>query len=682
MFDSSGNYDITRFEWIWVDVYEQEPGEGFQDEPDVHPLYDGPHLYPLATVLLLIEEGVVNASPTTLPFGWAPLHTRPAHILRQSFETITQLWDGDKNQAKSMILSLIGIWTTQKRETFTCYRTDSPEIDAPGSVKARTFSNLGSEKSDWSSNWVTSEIVDTRSVLPLALQCKFHEALLMHKATRLIESLPRIVPLAARVDGIYYMAPDVASTELEALASRHKYPVSERGVFQLKDCKLSSMPVNPQAWQYCTVSIPANKPWLRNTDPDFESAVREINAWTPDDNEHQRAVRISAINGALITGAAGTGKSKGVLEPLRDQLIARGEIVHVCAYTHASARLVGGVTIARLLYFNQRLHNAWILVDEFSLIPIGTLGMLARLQLVGAQFVFFGDHEGQFEPMQDRWDTPYSKVAESSLLRDMCGGVHIKLTQYMRGTDLELFRRYTSMYDRCDAELPHLVRAAQAAYPVSADPHEFDLVLCVSHANRMLCNARLNEIKAQMAAATRKTFKLEWEGDDIKGTTCQPQTMIIWEGIELIGCPRGSGASPVVQGVIYTVKEMRETNVLLEMRPEYTRKDVRETTELQSALQSATADADETASPQVEIPVLDVPRVFRLTHSMCYFTVQGRSLDLGRKTLLLDTEHRHFTRRALIVGMSRVRHGNDLQVATAQYESRITGRPRQTFRCT
>ena len=142
--------------------------------------------------------------------------------------------------------------------------------------------------------------------------------------------------------------------------------------------------------------------------------------------------------------------------------------------------------------------------------------------------------------------------------------------------------------------------------------------------------------------------------------------MIIWEGIELIGCPRGSGASPVVQGVIYVVKRMQEASVCLEMRPEYA---------------VETADADKTTA-QVEVPVMDVPRLFRLTHAMCYFTIQGRSLDLGTKTLLIDTEHPHFTRRALIVGMSRVRHGNDLQVATADFEPRLTGRPRQTFRCT
>ena len=66
--------------------------------------------------------------------------------------------------------------------------------------------------------------------------------------------------------------------------------------------------------------------------------------------------------------------------------------MHVCAYTHAAARLVGGMTVARLLKFDARLHDAWILVDEWSLIPIDTLGQLARLQLANAKCVLFGDH--------------------------------------------------------------------------------------------------------------------------------------------------------------------------------------------------------------------------------------------------------------------------------------------------
>ena len=46
--------------------------------------------------------------------------------------------------------------------------------------------------------------------------------------------------------------------------------------------------------------------------------------------------------------------------------------------------------------------------------------------------------------------------------------------------------------------------------------------------------------------------------------------MIIWPGIELIGCPRGTSKKcGVVQGVIYTVVDMSEENIVLQMRPEY-----------------------------------------------------------------------------------------------------------------
>ena len=53
-----GNRALTDFGWLWVDVYEQFDG-GWQDEPELHRLYDGPHLYPLETVLFLMEDGFV-----------------------------------------------------------------------------------------------------------------------------------------------------------------------------------------------------------------------------------------------------------------------------------------------------------------------------------------------------------------------------------------------------------------------------------------------------------------------------------------------------------------------------------------------------------------------------------------------------------------------------------------------
>ena len=95
-------------------------------------------------------------------------------------------------------------------------------------------------------------------MLPLALQCRFHELLLMEKATRLLEQLPRIVPLAARVDGIYFTSKDEgAITELEALASRPHYPVSERCVYQIKaDAK--ALPFNLQSCNYKARTNPAS----------------------------------------------------------------------------------------------------------------------------------------------------------------------------------------------------------------------------------------------------------------------------------------------------------------------------------------------------------------------------------------------------------------------------------------
>ena len=68
------------------------------------------------------------------------------------------------------------------------------------------------------------------------------------------------------------------------------------------------------------------------------------------------------------------------------------------------------MTVTRLLHYEERLHGAWILVDEISLLPIDTIGMLARFLMVGARFVCFGDFDGQFKAMKDRWDTPYSQV--------------------------------------------------------------------------------------------------------------------------------------------------------------------------------------------------------------------------------------------------------------------------------
>ena len=132
----------------------------------------------------------------------------------------------------------------------------------------------------------------------------------------------------------------------------------------------------------------------------------------------------------------------------------------------------------------------------------------------------------------------------------------------------------------------------------------------------------------------------------------KPQDMWIWPGIELIGCPRGSGKNLVVQGVIYVVLEIGEETVKLQMREEYCH------------------GADDEA---VEIPRDSVVSQLRLTHAMCYYTCQGRTVK-DRHIVLLDTDHSHFSTRSLIVGLSRATHGRYLHIGDEQSEQAFCGR--------
>ena len=88
------------------------------------------------------------------------------------------------------------------------------------------------------------------------------------------------------------------------------------------------------------------------------------------------------------------------------------------------------------------------------------------------------------------------------------------------------------------------------------------------------------------------------------------------------------------------------------------------------------SDDEEPSAELLTMPLTEAPRVLRLTHAMCDFTVQGRTLK-GKHICLLDTGHTWFSRRALIVGMSRATHGAFVHVASDEYEEFITGRRRR-----
>ena len=68
----------------------------------------------------------------------------------------------------------------------------------------------------------------------------------------------------------------------------------------------------------------------------------------------------------------------------------------------------------------------------------------------------------------------------------------------------------------------------------------------------------------------------------------------------------------------------------------------------------------------------------RLPYARCYYTVQGKTYR-NTHIVLLDTSHKRFDMRKLIVGMSRATHGKYVHVATGLDEKKLlaveTARP-------
>ena len=305
--------------------------------------------------------------------------------------------------------------------------------------------------------------------------------------------------------------------------------------------------------------------------------------------------------------------------------------------------MVGGETVAHLLHLNGSLADTWFLVDEVGLLPLSTLGAMSRWVFLGARFIFFGDFDGQFEPFRDRWDTDM-RSGDNDLMHQLCNGYRVELQTYRRGTDPQLFAWFCSLYGQEDAR--GLANESRARYPAECDPRSNPLVLCLSHKKRMLINRRQNELLKPANARY-----CEWQGEDPVGTTMLPQSMHVWTGQELIGCPRGSGKQRVVQGVIYTVTAINEEGIELQMLPEYRR-----------------GANDETTS----MPWDEVCAQMRLCTALCYYTAQGRTIR-DRHIVLLDTTHQHFSVRALIVGLSRATHGRWLHVGDEQSEALFAG---------
>ena len=120
--------------------------------------------------------------------------------------------------------------------------------------------------------------------------------------------------------------------------------------------------------------------------------------------------------------------------------------MHVCTYTHAAARLVGGVAIAHLLQLDARLHDSWTIVDEMSLIPVDTFVLLVRVQTVGPRSFSSVIQMVSLNPWQIDGAQAITTWLPKVFCSAMCSHIHIRLTEYKRRGDMRLLNVYTSFH--------------------------------------------------------------------------------------------------------------------------------------------------------------------------------------------------------------------------------------------
>ncbi len=235
----------------------------------------------------------------------------------------------------------------------------------------------------------------------------------------------------------------------------------------------------------------------------------------------------------MCVGVAGTGKTtflQGVVERLR----ASGKRVDIVSKTHVASQRAGGVTAdhwVRRHVLNGVPSCDVLWIDEISQLDVGLWLQLSKLSFTGMQFLLSGDFN-QFSPIGNSFRG--SLIEEdafeaSGLLHTLAGGNRVELLECRR-SDAELFGFYSSLIaggSRFELGLAAAVREAKAllTYDGLAEHN-----LVIGHQKRIKLNRELNQQLAPPGA-----IRLEVSGKASHGNSAQ--TMLLWPGIVLIGCP-------------------------------------------------------------------------------------------------------------------------------------------------
>ena len=526
-----------------------------------------------------------------------------------------------------------------------------------------------------------------RSYMPVAHIVLWREQIYIIEARRAIWQLPVNI-YGELVDGIFFgvkFSDEYMEQWLrEWLSAPEVYKLLGPELYQLKREPIHKVCRRPQTYPLVEDMAPSRREWLRLDERDdlkphivrrgggfldqvlkprlgggylAEAALDRIYDYIPDDYERhvlqkdpldQAAALVVANGGGVVQGAAGVGKTEFLKRVLA--LIKRDwpdDPIYTCAEMHVAARLLpDGQTISHLIHRRRynKMHKSWIIVDEASQVHLHFWARMAPWKLLGARFIVVGDFKGQFLPIGEKCNL----MEDSRQLHHLCNGLELTLSTYRRGADAELFRAYTGLYKHVRQHPARVLKAIREKYPLSpGDVPPSDLVtLVISHQKRM----RLNHYFNQMLKDRQPSILVKSPGT-LKGTSQQPQDMHLWEGIELMGCSRSNDG--IVNGVTYIVRAVTATTVTVDMDRRFW-----------LSPQPSNREVNLTLSHK------DAGTLLRLSHALVYANVQGRTIR-DRHVVLLDTVHRRFTMRHLIVGMSRVTDGRFLHLPTIVQEDAL-----------
>ena len=76
-----------------------------------------------------------------------------------------------------------------------------------------------------------------------------------------------------------------------------------------------------------------------------------------------------------------------------------------------------------MVHFEDKLHGAWILIEEARFVPIDKLGELACLLMVGVRLLWCGDCDNQFDAICDR----SKNVSLPNVTQSLCLDRHVTL---------------------------------------------------------------------------------------------------------------------------------------------------------------------------------------------------------------------------------------------------------------